>query len=192
MYAASGCNRHNFWNLGLSPDSLFIYNFWAMNAGITAGAVSAIIAVIVSLPLKSPDDVLLNSATVGIASLLVGLLSALMWRMLINTEKRVKNYAILWAVSSVTVGSMLISAFAVQLDNLVPFALPLTIIVCIVTGVLTPLLGRDPSPLRWWVAPAAVALTLALAIPLAEVGDQESGRLELPPKTGLVQPESSL
>ena len=163
-----------------------------MNAGITAGAVSAIIAVIVSLPLKSPDDVLLNSATVGIASLLVGLLSALMWRMLINTEKRVKNYAILWAVSSVTVGSMLISAFAVPLDNLVPFALPLTIIVCIVTGVLTPLLGRDPSPLRWWVAPTAVALTLALAIPLAEVGDQESGRLELPPKTGLVQPESSL
>ena len=163
-----------------------------MNAGITAGAIAAIIAVLVSLPLKSPDDVLLNSASVGIASLLVGLLSALMWRMLINTEKRVKNYAILWAVSSVTVGSMLISAFAVQLDNLVPFALPLTIIVCVVTGVLTPIFGRDPSPLRWWAAPVAVALTLALAIPLAEVGDEPSGRLELPPKTGLVQPDSSL
>ena len=163
-----------------------------MNAGITAGAIAAIIAVLVSLPLKSPDDVLLNSASVGIASLLVGLLSALMWRMLINTEKRVKNYAILWAVSSVTVGSMLISAFAVQLDNLVPFALPLTIIVCLVTGVLTPVFGRDPSPLRWWAAPVAVALTLALAIPLAEVGDQESGKLELPPKTRLEQPDSSL
>ena len=163
-----------------------------MNAGITAGAIAAIIAVLVSLPLKSPDDVLLNSASVGIASLLVGLLSALMWRMLINTEKRVKNYAILWAVSSVTVGSMLISAFAVQLDNLVPFALPLTIIVCVVTGVLTPVFGRDRSPLKWWAAPAAVALTLALAIPLAEVGDQPSGKLELPPKTGLVQPDSSL
>ena len=163
-----------------------------MNAGITAGAIAAIIAVLVSLPLKSPDDVLLNSASVGIASLLVGLLSALMWRMLINTEKRIKNYAILWAVSSVTVGSMLISAFAVQLDNLVPFALPLTIIVCLVTGILTPILGRDPSPLRWWVAPVAVALTLALAIPLAEVGDEPSGRLELPPKSGLVQPESHL
>ena len=163
-----------------------------MNAGITAGAIAAIIAVLVSLPLKSPDDVLLNSASVGIASLLVGLLSALMWRMLINTEKRIKNYAILWAVSSVTVGSMLISAFAVQLDNLVPFALPLTIIVCLVTGILTPILGRDPSPLRWWAAPVAVALTLALAIPLAEVGDEPSGRLELPPKSGLVQPESHL
>lgn len=163
-----------------------------MNAGITAGAMAAIIAVLVSLPLKSPNDVLLNSATVGIASLLVGLLSALMWRMLINTEKRVKNYVILWAVSSVTVGSMLISAFAVQLDNLVPFALPLTIIVCIVTGVLTPIFGRDPSPLKWWAAPAAVALTLALAIPLAEVGDEPSGRLELPPKSGLEQRDSSL
>ena len=163
-----------------------------MNAGITAGAISAIIAVLVSLPLKSPDDALLNSASVGIASLLVGLLSALMWRMLINTEKHVKNYLILWAVSSVTVGSMLISAFAVQLDNLVPFALPLTIIVCVITGVLTPVFGRDPSPLKWWAAPAAVALALALAIPLAEVGDQESGRLELPPKTRLVQPAPDL
>ena len=163
-----------------------------MNAGITAGGISAIIAVLVSLPLKSPDDVLLNSASVGIASLLVGILSALMWRMLINTEKNIKNYVILWAVSSVTVGSMLISAFAVQLDNLVPFALPLTIIVCLVTGILTPIFGRDPSPLRWWAAPLAVALTLALAIPLAEVGDQESGRLELPPKSRLVQPESPL
>lgn len=163
-----------------------------MNAGITAGAIAAIIAVLVSLPLKSPDDVLLNSASVGIASLLVGLVSALMWRMLINTEKRIKNYAILWAVSSVTVGSMLISAFAVQLDNLVPFALPLTIIVCLVTGVLTPILGRDPSPLKWWAAPAAVAVALALAIPLAEVGDEPSGRLQLPPKTGLLQLESRL
>ena len=112
--------------------------------------------------------------------------------MLINTEKHVKNYLILWAVSSVTVGSMLISAFAVQLDNLVPFALPLTIIVCVITGVLTPVFGRDPSPLKWWAAPAAVALALALAIPLAEVGDQESGRLELPPKTRLVQPAPDL
>ena len=176
----------------LSPDHLFLYNFNIMNAGITAGAIAAIIAVLVSLPLKSPDDVLLNSASVGIASLLVGLLSALMWRMLINTEKHVKNYAILWAVSSVTVGSMLISAFAVQLDNLVPFALPLTIIVCVITGVLTPVFGRDPSPLKWWAAPAAVALAVALAIPLAGVGDEPSGRLELPPKSGLVQPESSL
>lgn len=163
-----------------------------MNAGITAGAISAIIAVLVSLPLRSPDDALLNSASVGIASLLVGLLSGLMWRMLINTEKNVKNYVILWAVSSVTVGSMLISAFAVQLDNLVPFALPLTIIVCIVTGVLTPVFGRDPSPLKWWAAPAAIVLTLALAIPLAEVGDQESGMLTLPPKSGLVHPISAL
>ena len=36
-----------------------------MNAGITAGALAAIVAVLVSLPLKSPDDSLLNSASVG-------------------------------------------------------------------------------------------------------------------------------
>ena len=79
-----------------------------------------------------------------------------------------------------TVGVMLLSAFAVQLDNLIPFALPLVVIVCTITGVLTPLFGRDPSPLRWWIAPAAVVVVLALAIPLANVGDEASGRLELP------------
>ena len=101
-----------------------------MNAGITAGALAAIVAVLVSLPLKSPDDSLLNSASVAIASLLVGLISGLMWKMLVNTEGRPKKFGILWGVSSVTVGAMLLSAFAVQLDNLIPFALPLVVIVC--------------------------------------------------------------
>ena len=159
-----------------------------MNAGITAGALAAIVAVLVSLPLKSPDDSLLNSASVAVAALIVGLISGLMWKMLVNTEGRPKKFGILWGVSSLTVGAMLLSAFAVQLDNLIPFALPLVVIVCTITGVLTPLFGRDPSPLRWWIAPATVAVVLALAIPLANVGDEESGRLELPPKSGLVQP----
>ena len=163
-----------------------------MHAGITAGALAAIVAVLVSLPLKSPDDSLLNSASVAVAALIVGLISGLMWKMLVNTEGRPKKFGILWGVSSLTVGAMLLSAFAVQLDNLIPFALPLVVIVCLITGVLTPLLGRDPSPLRWWAAPAAVAVVLALAIPLANVGDEESRRLELPPKSGLVQPAPSM
>ncbi len=183
------------------------------NAGITAGALAAIVATLVSLPLKSPDDPLFNSATVAIASILVGVLAGLIWRMLANAKGRRIKFAILWGVSSVTVGSMLISAFAIQLDNLVPFALPLVIIVCVITGMLTPVLGhRDPpsdgivslrrmltpvfsrtsSLLRWWVAPVAVTVALALAIPLANVGDEESGRLELPPKSGLVPQAPSM
>ena len=160
-----------------------------MNAGITAGALAAIVAVLASLPLKSPDDSLLNSASVGhrLPSRRPDL-GAHVANAGINTEGRPKKFGVLWGVSSVTVGSMLLSAFAVQLDNLIPFALPLVVIVCTITGVLTPLFGRDPSPLRWWIAPAAVVVVLALAIPLANVGDEESGRLELPPKSGLVQP----
>ena len=41
-------------------------------AGLGAGAVAAIIAVLVSLPLESPDDIRLNSATVGFAALFEG------------------------------------------------------------------------------------------------------------------------
>lgn len=163
-----------------------------MNASITAGAIAAIVAALVSLPLTSPDDVRLNSASVAIASILVGLLAGLMWRMLVNTEGRPFKFGVLWTVSSVTVGAMLLSAFAVQLDNLIPFALPLVVIVCLITGILTLVFGRDPSPLRWWAAPVAVALALAVAIPLAGVGDEESGRLELPTRSGLVQPASQL
>lgn len=161
-------------------------------AGITTGSLAAIVAVLVSLPLHSPDDARLNSASVGIGAILVGMLSGLMWRLLKKTKQRTKNYTILWGVSCVTVSSMLLSAFSVQMDNLVPFALPLAAIVCLITGVLTPILARDSSPLRWWAAPVAVALALAVAIPLAGVGDQPSGRLELPPKTGLVQPAPTM
>ena len=163
-----------------------------MNAGITAGAVSAIVAALVSLPLHSPDDARLNSASVALVSILIGLIAGLIWRMLVNTEGRSKKFGIIWGVASVTVGSMMLSAFAVQLDNLIPFALPLVVIVCLITGILTYALGRDSSPLRWWAAPLAVALALAVGIPLAGVGDEESGRLELPPKSGLVQPAPSM
>ena len=53
-----------------------------MRAGITAGSISAVVAAIVSLPLRSPDDILMNSATVVIGALLAGLSAGIVWRFL--------------------------------------------------------------------------------------------------------------
>ena len=51
-----------------------------MTAGIVAGSISAVVAALVSLPLRSPDDALLNSATVTLAALAAGVAAGLLWR----------------------------------------------------------------------------------------------------------------
>ena len=156
-----------------------------MVAGIIAGSISAVIAALVSLPLSSPHDALLNSATVVIGSLFVGIAAGILWRVLANNARRPLVFTLLWAV-----GFILVVIFAVagetQLDRFTSFVLPLAAIVFSVTGLLTVALARAPiSRLRWLPVPV-VLLALALGVALAGQGDGESGELELPPRSGII------
>ena len=162
-----------------------------MLAGIIAGSISAIVAALVSLPLDSPDDALLNSATVVIGALLVGIVAGILWRALANNRRRTLVFVLLWAT-----GFALAVIFAVagetQLKRFMSFVLPLAAIIFSVTGVLTIALARTPpSRLRWLPIPAIV-LALALGIALAGRGDEESGKLELPPRSGGRIPSQTL
>lgn len=51
-----------------------------MLAGITAGGIATILAILVSLPLVSPHDGIFNSASVALAGLPVSLLAGLIGR----------------------------------------------------------------------------------------------------------------
>ena len=158
-----------------------------MGAGITAGSIAAIIAVLVSLPLRSPYDALINSATVSIGTIVVGSSAGLFWDKLANSTTRIFKFSV-----STVVAFGLFAIFAVavetQLDNFTAFALPLAAIVLSVTWMLIVLLARTSVADRRWVPAAAVVIALAVGISLAGQGDQESGRLELPPKSGLTVP----
>ena len=158
-----------------------------MRGGIIAGSVSAIVAALVSLPLPSPDDVLINSATVVIAALITGAGAGVIWRILSGRRHGVLQFASLWLVAL-----LMTAIFAVagetQLDRFLAFVLSLAAIVFAITGLMTVLLGRVHSASWWWPAPLAVVAALALGVLLAGQGDQESGSLELPPRAGDLTP----
>lgn len=155
-----------------------------MIAGVIAGSISAIIAALVSLPLRSPDDILLNSATVAIGGLIAGVATGTLWRLLANSRNRPVSFAVLWGLAF-ALAALAALIGETQLDHFLAFALPLAAIVFPVTGLLTAVLACRPIFSRWWLAPAAVAIALAVGIPLAGQGDQESGRLDLPPRAGI-------
>ena len=158
-----------------------------MVAGIIAGSISAILAALVSLPLRSPDDILLNSATVVIGSLAAGVAAGVLWRILAKHKKRPLVFAGLWTIGfGMTAIISLVGE--TQLEHFLAFVLPLAAIAFLVTGLLTILLDRTPVARQWWLTAVAVVIALAVGIPLAGQGDEESGRLELPPRDGVSTP----
>ena len=152
-----------------------------IRAGLVAGSSAGIVAALVSLPLRSPDDILFNTATVVFGALAAGIAAGAVWRTLSSGRTRSRRFAILLAA-----GFAVVALFAVlgetQLDHFAAFVLPLAAIVFLLTGLLTPVMARSSTLKRWWLAPAVLVLALAVGTGLAGQGDQESGRLELPPR----------
>ena len=117
-------------------------------------------------------------------SLLAGLGSGLLWHALRASPHR----PLLFAASLAAVLG-LVSAAAVagesQLARSVSYIVPLAAIVLGLTGVLTVLLLRAAWTASWRLSILAVIVAVGLGIGLAGQGDQESGRLELPPRASL-------
>ena len=153
-----------------------------MLAGLAAGSVAAVAAALVSLPLRSPDDILFNSATVVVGALFTGAAIGLIWRILADRQDRV-----VWLGVSLLVGLATTSLLAIigetQLDHFAGFAIPLAAIALLLVGILTPLIAGSSFLRRRWSVPVSVMLALAIGIALAGQGDEESGRLELPPRS---------
>ena len=159
-----------------------------MLSGLTAGSVAAIIAVLVSLPLRSPSDTLLNSASVALAAVLAGLAAGLLWLAVGRTQRRTAYFLVAWSALFLPAAIAVALFGRSQLDNFTAFAVPLAAIVYVVTGALTVAIDRYLPRLRWWQAGIAVVAALAIGIGLVTQTDQESGRLELPPPSSWVIP----
>ena len=148
-------------------------------AGLGAGAIGAIIAVLISLPLESPDDIRLNSATVGLAALTVGLISGGIWQVSRSVYEASRQY---WLFSiGLGIVILVVAALAqTQLDDALVFTMPLALIVAVCSIFLTPVFATM-TKYGNWKSIVLVVVAVVLSIALAGQGDQESGTLTLPP-----------
>ena len=140
-------------------------------------------AALVSLPLHSPHDALLNSASVTWGVLLLALVSGLVYRRLGLQPNAVRRFAVVMAVGFLVWVAVAFAA-GTMLTRMVSFSVPLATIAFGGIAVLTPLLARFPLVSRWPVVVVALIVAAAVGIGFAGQGDQESGRLELPPRAG--------
>ena len=146
-------------------------------AGLVAGAIAAIVAALVSLPLRSPDEIVANSLSVVIGSLVLGLASGMLWRRIRLTDSALKLYG--WTM----VGGFVVTMMAASLvdvffiDDLAPYAAPLTAIIFLTLGFLVPLLAGVTAPV--WIAAVPILLALALGLGLFGRGNVASGELSL-------------
>jgi polyisoprenoid-binding protein YceI len=146
-------------------------------AGLLAGAAGALVASLVSLPLKSPDDLIANTATVTVVALLVGLLGGVVWQR-IHEAADGRRKLLLFAIGGFVIAVVILGILeAVALDRFISFGVPLAAIIFAAVGLLPPLLTNTEMP--GWAAPAAVVTALVVGGGLASLGDAESGDLSL-------------
>ena len=157
---------------GLSP----------MRAGLTSGSAAAIAGSLLNLPLHSPLDAILNSATVTAASLATGAGAGLLWQALGRSERRTAYFSVAMALSFVLVAAAAVAGES-QLERSVSYLVPLAGLTLAVTAGLTQLLMTSGRALPVAVTIVSVIAALGIGAGLSGIGDQESGRLELPPRT---------
>ena len=150
-----------------------------MGPALIAASIAAIAAVVISLPLRSPHDTLVNSATVAIATLIVGAIAGLVWDRLSESADRLRNFVIVMAVALVVIALALV-VLETQLERSFSFGLPLAVVAFAGTAVLTVALDRVAALRPVWVPGVAVVAALAVGGALSGQGDAESGQLELP------------
>jgi len=150
-----------------------------MRTGLIAGSIAAIVAALVSLPLRSPVDNVFNTATVAVAALLVGVAAGLIWDKLAASQRRLPYYAGALALGLIAVVVITVVG-NIWLERLMSFTIPLAVIAFAVSGVLAPNLGRVPLATSRWPAPALLMVAAVIGIRLVSQGDAESGDLSLP------------
>lgn len=145
--------------------------------GLGIGSISAIIAVLVSLPLESPDDIVFNAGSVGFGAIALGGLTGLAWHWSGGAVDR-RYFA---GSLGIVVASLAVAGAAqTQFDDAVLFTVPLALISAIVPIIGVPVISKSER-VRIWNYWLLVVIAVAVSVSLAGQGDQESGSLSLPP-----------
>ena len=141
-------------------------------AGLAAGAIGAIVAAVVSLPFRAPDQAAANTLSLTVVSVVIGLAGGDLWRRLRATSNAGRSF--LWA----QVGGFFVALAAIALvdqfflGNLLQYATPVAVVIFASVGLLTPMLARSHLPV--WSAIVVVVLAVAVGLGLFGRGNTAS------------------
>ena len=161
-----------------------------MLIGLAAGSIAAIVVALVSLPMNSPVDNVFNSATAGLAALIVGIVAGWLWVRLAANPRRMVYY-VAALVAGLVAAVVLAVVGNIWLERLISFAVPLAAIAFVLSGALVPLLERTPPTALRWAAPVFLIAAVALGGGLVGQGDAESGELSLPKRVEAPEPAAT-
>lgn len=147
-----------------------------MASGLIAGALGALAAVLLSLPLRSPDDIFFNSLTVGVGATALAVVGGALWAALGQARRRTFEAAVgggfLLTLAAAALGESL-------LVGLVGYVGPLAAVAFGALGVLTPRIANRQLPAL--AGAGALAVPIGLGVAFMGNVDTERQALTLPP-----------
>jgi len=148
-----------------------------MVPGLIAGAVGALVAVLLSLPLQSPDDIFFNSLTVGLGGAVLALVAGAAWNAVQRSQNAVRTFEL-----AIGAGFVLVVLAALgletQLARSFSYIAPIAAVDFGAIAILTPMLAQRAIPM--WAGAVAVVLPLALGAALMGQRDTQTAALALP------------
>ena len=157
-------------------------------AGAT-GALAAVATVALSIPLRSPDDLLANTASVATVSAIGAVALGIIWATLdrgqADSRQQARRFAAINAALYVaTVAATLVTESVAELSNLLSFTWPLAAVMLAGTTIGAPLFQTyAPIKVMRFATPILILAVVAIgvALTLNEVGFNEPPSLSLPP-----------
>ena len=151
-----------------------------------ATLIGGAMALVVGLPLKSPDDLLANTGSVAIVSNVGALAFAVVWAYSPGSGVRRTRFftTACLGLYLLTVLAAMLAESVGELNNTVSYVVPIASVVFVSTAVFTPIIDRfvDKTVSIYMGLSLSIA-TLAAGIIMAlyEVGFTEAPSLSLPP-----------
>ncbi len=153
---------------------------------VLATVIGGAIAMGVNIPLRSPDDLFANVASVAIVSIFAAILAGMVWaRLKGDTQRRIRVFnIIITLLLVVVVVAAALTEYVGEISNTIRYVIPLAAIVSIASSLLTPVFERWRRSSRFAVSTSViivVVLAIGYVLTVNEVGFNEVPRLSLPP-----------